>query len=159
MPSKRPRRGEKVLLPAGSLTLTLDSTLRSVEVADRMVRRFCVKAGCTEQQQSEISLAVRESVANAVLHGNESDAAKKVGLAVEVRDSQLVISICDEGEGFDPALLPDPRDPMNLLRAGGRGVFLVNACMDQVTMRRLASSGMEVILVKFLSKRAEEESQ
>jgi anti-sigma regulatory factor (Ser/Thr protein kinase) len=48
---------------------------------------------------------------------------------------------------------------MNLLRAGGRGVFLVNACMDQVTMRRAASSGMEVIMVKFLSKCAEEESQ
>ena len=159
MPSKRLRRGEKVLLPAGRITLTLDSTLRSVELADRMVRRFCLKVGCTEQQQSEISLAVRESVANAVLHGNACDAAKKVGLAVEVRDSQLVISVHDEGEGFDPASLPDPRDPMNLLRAGGRGVFLVNACMDQVTMRRRASSGMEVIMVKFLSKRAEEESQ
>jgi len=147
------------MFPSDRLTLSLDSTLRSVELADRVVRRFCGRAGCTEQQQSEISLAVRESVANAVLHGNGCDAAKKVVLAVEVRDSRLVISVCDQGDGFDPASLPDPCDPLNLLRDRGRGVFLVNASMDEVTMRRLASSGMEVTMVKFLSKRAEEESQ
>lgn len=158
MASKRPRRGEKVLLPTERFALTLDSTLRSVELADRMVRRFCGKAGCTEQQQNEISLAVRESVANAVLHGNGCDAAKKVRLAVEVRDSRLVISVRDEGKGFDPATLPDPCDPLNLLLNRGRGVFLVNAFMDEVTMR-LGSPGMEVTMVKFLSKRAEEESQ
>ena len=158
MASKRPRRGEKVLLPTARLALTLDSTLRSVELADRMVRRFCGKAGCSEQQQSEISLAVRESVANAVLHGNGCDAAKKVLLVVEVRDSRLAISVRDEGKGFDPATLPDPCDPLNLLRDRGRGVFLVNASMDEVTMR-LGSSGMEVTMVKFLSTRAEEESK
>ena len=147
------------MFPTARLALTLDSTLRSVELADRMVRRFCGKVGCTEQQRSEISLAVRESVANAVVHGNGYDAAKKVALAVEVQDSRLVISVCDQGDGFDPASLPDPCDPLNLLRDRGRGVFLVNASMDEVTMRRLASSGMEVTMVKFLSKRAEEESQ
>lgn len=153
MPSKRLRRGEKVVFPAERLELSLDSTMRTVDVAERLVRRFCKKARCTEEQQNEISLAVRESVANAVFHGNGCDAAKKVALAVELRDGGLVICVRDEGKGFDPESLPDPRDPGNLMRERGRGVFLVNATMDEVTMRRrAASSGMEVIMVKYLSK-------
>ena len=153
MPSKRLRRGEKVMFPAERLELTLDSTLRTVDVAERLVRRFCKKTGCTEQQQNEFSLAVRESVANAVFHGNGCDAAKIVALAVELRDGGLVICVRDEGQGFDPDSLPDPCDPRNLLRERGRGVFLVNATMDEVTMRRrAASAGMEIIMVKYLSK-------
>ena len=150
MESKRLRRGEKVLLPAERLALVLESTQRSVELADRIVRRFSLKAGCTEQQQSEISLAVREVVANAVFHGNAGDAGKKVSLAVEVREKGIVICVRDEGQGFDPDSLPDPRDPANLLLDHGRGVFLVNATMDEVTMRRMDSCGMEVTMVKYL---------
>ncbi|OFV94704.1 MAG: hypothetical protein A3H28_07455 [Acidobacteria bacterium RIFCSPLOWO2_02_FULL_61_28] len=152
MASKRPRRTEKVIFPAQRLELALESTLQSVDVAERLIRRFCKKTGCTEQQQNEIGLAVRESVANAVFHGNRCDAAKTVALAVELRDGGLVISVRDEGTGFDPSSLPDPCDPQNLLRDRGRGVFLVNATMDEVTMRRQDSSGMEVIMVKYLSK-------
>jgi serine/threonine-protein kinase RsbW len=150
MASKRLREGEKVTFPAERLALVLESTKRSVELADRIVRRFSFKAGCTEQQQSAISLAVREVVANAVFHGNAGEAAKKVSLIMEMRDGGIVICVRDEGSGFDPASLPDPRDPANLLLDHGRGVFLVNASMDEVTMRRLDSCGMEVTMVKYL---------
>ena len=141
-----------MISPTERLELSLESTLHSVDLAERLVRQFCRKAGCNEQQRNEISLAVRESVANAVLHGNCRDATKKVALAIELRDSRLVISVRDEGEGFDPNSLPDPLDPCNLLRDRGRGVFLVNASMDEVTMRRLVSCGMEITMVKYLSK-------
>ena len=139
-----------MLFPAERLALVLESTQHNVELADRIVRRFSQKAGCTEQQQNEISLAVREVVANAVFHGNCGDAAKKVSLAAEVRDGGIVICVRDEGPGFDPASLPDPCDPANLLLDHGRGVFLMNASMDEVTMRRMDSCGMEVIMVKYL---------
>jgi len=138
------------MFPAERLALVLESTQRSVELADRIVRRFSMKAGCTEQQQNEISLAVREVVANAVFHGNAGDARKKVSLAAEVRERGIVICVRDEGPGFDPASLPNPCDPANLLLDHGRGVFLVNASMDQVTMRRLDSCGMEVTMIKYL---------
>ena len=149
MSSKRLRRGEKVLLPAERLALVLESTQRSVELADRIIRRFSVKAGCSEQQQSEISLAVREVVANAVFHGNEGKVEKKVTLVVELRDKGIMICVQDEGPGFDPGALPDPRDPANLLLDHGRGVFLVNATMDEVKMRRMDSCGMEVTMIKY----------
>jgi len=153
MPSKRLRRAGKLMFPAERLALTLDSTLRNVDLAERLIRRFCKKVGCNERQENEIGVAVRESVANAVLHGNGSDAAKKVVLAVELRNSHLAISVQDEGKGFDPDSLPDPIDPRNLLREGGRGFFLVKASMDEVALR-LASSGLEITMVKYLSKTA-----
>ncbi len=140
------------MFPAERLALVLESTHRTVELADRILRRFSQKAGCTEQQQTEISLAVREVVANAVFHGNAGDATKKVSLAAEVRNGGIVICVRDEGEGFDPTSLPDPCDPANLLLDHGRGVFLVKTSMDEVTMRRMDSSGMEVTMVKYLSE-------
>ena len=151
MAVKRPRRSSKARSPAERLELKLDSTLQSVDLAERLVRRFCKKVGCNEQQQNEIGLAVRETVANAVYHGNGCDARKKVSVAAERRKSGVVISVRDEGPGFDPESVPDPLDPANLLRASGRGVFLIRATMDEVKLRRLAARGMEITLVKHFS--------
>lgn len=154
MPSYRLCRVGKSKASGPRVELLLKSTLQSVGRAERLIRKFCQQTGCSPQQRDEIALAVRESVANAVLHGNCSDANKKVAVAAELRDFAVVISVKDEGPGFDLQALPDPRDPRNLLRETGRGVFLINACMDRVTLRRPASCGMEVTMVKYLSTTA-----
>src|SRR3989338_9775926 len=135
MPSDRLRRAGESKAPATRLELLLKSTLPSVERAERLIRRFCREAGCSPQQRDEIGLAVRESVVNAVIHGNRCDARKKVILKAELKKFGLVISVQDEGEGFDPSTLPDPLSPENLLREPGRGVFLINSYMDKVTVR------------------------
>jgi len=143
--------------PNKRLDLTLESTLESVDLAESLLLQFSMAAGFSEQQREEIGLAVRESLANAVVHGNCSDPNKKVAMKAELNDTGVVISIEDEGNGFDPGSLPDPRNPENLLRQSGRGVFLMKSCMDEVIMRRLASSGMEIRMFKHLSNTALEE--
>ncbi len=134
------------------LNLTLDSRVESADLAESLVVEFSEAAGCGERQCEEIGLAVRETVINAVLHGNRCDMNKKVLLTAEVRDSGLVISVKDEGEGFDPDCLADPLVPDNLLSESGRGFFLVKTCMDEVAVRRVASRGMELTMIKYLSK-------
>ena len=129
----------------------LGSTLHSVDVAERLVRIMCERAGYTERQCEEIALAVRETVANAVLHGNSCDATKKVTLAAELKDSGVVISVRDEGKGFDPALVLDPLDPRNLFQESGRGIFLIKTLMDEVILQ-CAAGGTEVTMVKYRSK-------
>lgn len=136
---------------AGRREFILGSTLHSVDVAERLVRILCERAGYTEQQCEEITLAVRETVANAVLHGNCCDATKRVTLAAELKDSEVVISVRDEGKGFDPALVGDPLDPRNLFRESGRGIFMIKALMDEVTLQ-YAAGGTEVTMVKYRSK-------
>lgn len=139
------------------LELVLESCLESAELAESLLAQFSEQAGCSEQQRNEICLAVRESVVNAVLHGNRSHRAKKVFLIAKLNSSGIEVSVRDEGEGFDPSLVPDPLRPENLLRETGRGILLMQALMDRVAIERAASSGTEVRMIKFLSQPTQEE--
>ena len=154
MPPHRPGREVKTKVRGMRLELLLESTLKSVAQAERSIRKFCKEAGCNTRQLDEIGLAVRECVANAVLHGNCGDPQKKVAIAAAVQKDCIIISVKDQGMGFEIKELPDPRDPRNLLRESGRGVFLIHACMDKVSLRRPDSRGMEVTMVKYLDKTA-----
>ncbi len=149
-PKQKPKPKSKPAR-AARLSLSLESKTESADRAELRVIEFAGNAGCDEWQCHEIGLAVREAVANAVLHGNRHDAKKKVLLKAEMGKDELHISIRDEGEGFDPDDLPNPLQDNGLLRESGRGVFLVKACMDEVAVRRVASGGTEVILRKHIS--------
>jgi serine/threonine-protein kinase RsbW len=135
------------------LELTLESKLESADLAESQVSNFAARASYAQEQCEEIGLAIRESVANAVLHGNRCDLNKKVFLAAEIQVHGLVISVRDEGEGFVPESLPNPLVPPNLHRESGRGFLLVKTLMDEVIFRRAASGGMEVTMTKYRSKR------
>jgi anti-sigma B factor antagonist len=144
---------------ARRLALVLQSQLESADLAEMMVTQFSDQAGCNEQQSNEIALAVRECVVNAIIHGNRKQARKKVHVQAELSRSRVEILVRDEGKGFDPRLVPDPRRPENLLRETGRGILMMRALMDQVSIRRAASSGMEVRMIKLLCKSSEEEQK
>jgi anti-sigma B factor antagonist len=139
--------------------VVLQSCLESAELAESLLTQFCEQAGCDQQERTEISLAVRESVINAVLHGNRRKLGKKVYLCAEIARSGLRVSVRDEGNGFNPRAVPDPRKPENLLRESGRGLLMMHALMDQVAIRRAASRGMEVRMVKFIGKRKPEQQK
>jgi serine/threonine-protein kinase RsbW len=126
----------------------LDSTLDSVDVAEEMVRHFAEENGFPEDDCHQIGMAVRESVVNAVVHGNCYSSQKKVTLALEAGRDRLTITVQDQGRGFDPGDVPDPLASENLLRKSGRGLFLIRAFMDELHLHRLGAEGMEVIMVK-----------
>ncbi len=75
-------------------------------------------------------IAVSEAVNNAVFHGNESDPGKKINIIINVENRNIEITVSDEGKGFDLSKIEDPREPENLLKASGRGVFLINELSD-----------------------------
>jgi serine/threonine-protein kinase RsbW len=99
-----------------------------------------------------VSVAIRESVINAIKHGNRNDATKHVFVefetAAHARAPELVIRVRDEGEGFDPETIANPLDPENLLKSSGRGIFLIRNFMDDVRLRRAPEGGMEIRMVK-----------
>jgi serine/threonine-protein kinase RsbW len=131
--------------------LLLDSVLESVDRAEEAVLRYAEEAGFNEEDLQKVGMAVRESMVNAVLHGNQYDPAKKAGLRLEWRGGGLVITITDQGSGFDPENLPDPLAPENLLRQSGRGIFLIRSFMDEFYIRRREPQGMEVEMIKYPS--------
>jgi len=100
-----------------------------------------------EDVRDGISMAVREAMINAVLHGNAYDPAKRVNLTLEQNGRELIVTIGDEGKGLEPEEVPDPLAPENLMKQSGRGIFLIRAFMDEVRFRKL-EPGTEITLIK-----------
>ena len=117
-------------------------------VSDHMAR----DVGLDEDSLHWVSVAIRESVINAIKHGNRNDAAKHVFVEFETgtksNGPELAIRVRDQGEGFDPETVANPLDPENLLKSSGRGIFLIRNFMDDVVLQRAPEGGMEIRMVK-----------
>jgi serine/threonine-protein kinase RsbW len=131
----------------------LDSSLDSVDSAEQLVLDVARKAGFQEEDLHKIGMAVRESMVNAVVHGNQYSAHKKVRVSVSKGQDRLTVTISDQGKGFELEALPDPLEEDNLLRNSGRGIFLIRAFMDELHVRRLSPAGTEVTLTKYLIRK------
>jgi serine/threonine-protein kinase RsbW len=130
----------------------LDSDLSSVDRAEEIASGMAQLAGFDEDDLMKIGIAVREAVVNAVVHGNRYNESKKVRFSVVKNSERLTVRVADEGEGFEFEHLPDPLAPENLLRASGRGIFLIRSFMDELEIRRLEPGGTELVLTKYKAK-------
>src|SRR5216683_5805550 len=84
-------------------------------------------------KEFEIEMALREALANAILHGCNADPAKKIDCSVSGdREQGILIVVRDPGNGFDPASIPSPTDDSNLHSDHGRGILLISTLMDEV---------------------------
>jgi serine/threonine-protein kinase RsbW len=106
--------------------------------------------GLDDDTQHYVGVAIRECVINAIKHGNRSDSHKHVFVEFSTVDGVLTVRVRDQGEGFDPDTLADPLAPENLLKASGRGIFLIRSFMDDVQLRNAPEGGMEVRMIKRL---------
>jgi serine/threonine-protein kinase RsbW len=128
----------------------MDSTLESVDTAEELTVGLAERAGVDEDELMKIGMAVRESMVNAVVHGNRYNANKKVRLSVAANSEHFTVRIADQGEGFDFDAIPDPLAPENLMKTSGRGIFLIRSLMDECQLRHLESGGTEITLIKNL---------
>jgi serine/threonine-protein kinase RsbW len=117
---------------------------------------LCRRLGFDEDSMHWVGVAVRESVINAIKHGNRNDKTKLVHVqftsSTGSEAGELAVSVRDEGTGFDPDSLADPLAPENVLKSSGRGIFLMRNFMDDVELRRAPEGGMEVRMVKKLAR-------
>ena len=116
---------------------------------------LCRRVGFDEDSMHWVGVAVRESVINAIKHGNQNDQQKLVHVEFTSStgpEGELAVSIRDEGRGFDPESIADPLAPENMLKSSGRGIFLMRNFMDDVELRRAPQGGMEVRMVKKLAR-------
>ncbi|WP_161604679.1 ATP-binding protein [Roseiconus nitratireducens] len=90
-------------------------------------------------------LAYEEAIVNAIRHGNQCDPDKTVLVEMTCEAERLLIRITDQGDGFDPASVPDPRDEDRLETPGGRGVLLIHEIMSEVAYNDV---GNQITMVK-----------
>jgi len=141
-------------LPRNLIKIEMSSDFEMLDFVQLVSDRIGAMAGLDEDSLHWVGVALRESVINAIKHGNREDPAKRVfvefAFEPAVEPTHLVLSIRDQGEGFDPKQIADPLAPENILKSSGRGIFFMRSFMDDVELRRAAGGGMEVRLVKKL---------
>ncbi|MFN8437761.1 MAG: ATP-binding protein [Cytophagales bacterium] len=127
-----------------SIKLQIPSLPENVRIVESFIDNAKDRFNIDDDVYGNIMVAVTESVNNAIIHGNNCDKSKNVNISLEMSNSELRFVIEDEGRGFDYNNLPDPTAPENLLKTGGRGIFLMQNLCDKVEFdnegRRVALS-------------------
>jgi serine/threonine-protein kinase RsbW len=113
--------------------------------AEEKLLEEVARYGYSEAATFAIKLALEEAINNAIKHGNRYDPNKVVDLTFQVGPDKAVVTVTDQGDGFDPASLADPTADENLEKPTGRGVMLMQAYMDEV---RFNEKGNQVLMVK-----------
>ncbi|CAN5543110.1 hypothetical protein BH10ACI2_BH10ACI2_15780 [soil metagenome] len=115
-----------------------------------MADEFAKSCGFGDEVLFAIDLAIRESVANAVKHGNKFDESKSVKVTLSDLTEGLEVMVRDFGSGFSIEDIADPTDPENLLKTNGRGILFMRSFMDEVEWANPSDGGL---VVKMLKKR------
>jgi serine/threonine-protein kinase RsbW len=139
----------------GTVRLQIHSNFDMVDFVQVVSDRVGQLVGLDDDTVHWIGVAVRESVINAIKHGNREDYHKIVTVEFIVTPpadpNELVVRVVDQGEGFEPGDVADPLAPENILKSSGRGIFFMRSFMDDVVLQRSANGGMEVRMVKKLA--------
>ena len=137
------------LIPACAtckLDVTIPADVNAISPVVDGVLQIAREMKCAEGYEHEVDLALREALANAILHGCDSDPSKKVGCCVVCEgSSEIVIIVRDPGEGFTPEAVPNPLTCENVYSTHGRGIYLINQLMDEV---RFEARGTEIQMRK-----------
>ena len=140
--------------PCIDLERSLPSEVGSISpFVDRLMLliRKCVPDG-----ESEVEIALREALANAIIHGNHENPRKHVHVRFRCNPDEVSIAVKDEGRGFDINEMPDPTAPENIGSGHGRGIYLMKAFMDEV---RFEEGGVVVHMRKSAGQAAAKDAQ
>ena len=122
--------------PTASFTVVstrIPSEVSLIEEAVELIVRHCLAGTLTSTRlRFNLSVALAESLANAIICGNEEDPSRWVEVRAELRPETIAVHVTDQGCGFDPATVRDPTTPDDLEEPCGRGLFLIRSLVDEV---------------------------
>lgn len=118
---------------ATALELRMPSDVAVVEAAVELMAKHCF-AGISPCPRTAFRLrvALAEALSNAILRGNQEDPVKRIRICAELHAESIRLAVCDEGDGFDPAAVPQPTTPDAIEAEGGRGLFIIRHLADAV---------------------------
>ena len=111
--------------------ISFSSSLENIPLVEKYIDDLYEEFRFSQEIYGNILISTLEAINNAIIHGNKKDPNKNVTLEVELRESNcLVLSVSDQGKGFDYNNLPDPVAPENIEKPYGRGIFLIKHLAD-----------------------------
>ena len=130
-----------------SIKISIPSLIENIQVIESFIDNAKEAFEINDDSYGNIMISVTECISNAIVHGNQSDSSKLVHLELQMEPGLLRCSIEDEGNGFDFNQLPDPTDPENIEKVGGRGIFLMKHLSDEV---KFEEGGKKTVLSFYL---------
>jgi serine/threonine-protein kinase RsbW len=131
--------------PCIELERSLPSDVNAISPFADKLTVLLRKCGCVPEGVSDIEIALREALANAIIHGNHENPQKHVYVRCRCKPDGVSIWVEDEGQGFDIEKVADPTAPENLASIHGRGIHLMKTLMDEV---RFEERGVVVYMRK-----------
>jgi serine/threonine-protein kinase RsbW len=126
------RNGHSV--PFVELRQSLPSKVTAISAFVDQLMRFVLYFRRADGSEIDIETALREALANAVIHGNGDDSCESVYVTCRCyMNGEISITVRDQGRGFDSNAVPDPTFRENLLFKHGRGIYLMKTRMDEVS--------------------------
>jgi len=119
--------------PMTRLSIVVSSSIKNVSAIERFAEQIRRHYEISTEKYPDILISLTEAVNNAIVHGNNEDSKKLVSVASSKTKNGLVITVSDEGNGFNHSCLPDPTTPENICACGGRGVFLMKELCDRIS--------------------------
>ncbi|MHC4068228.1 MAG: ATP-binding protein [Planctomycetota bacterium] len=139
--------------------MTADETISgsvSVESSSTAIIKVCKQLlaeieanNYSSEEIFSVHLALEEAFINAIKHGNKLDSSKTVQIDYVISPEKVEITMTDEGQGFNPRAVPDPRVGENIYKTEGRGLLLINSYMDEVNFNE---TGNRVHMIKYKTK-------
>jgi Anti-sigma regulatory factor (Ser/Thr protein kinase) len=133
-----------------SRSVVVSSTPSAVVDVFRQIQPGLQANGFSEEDIFAIHLALEEAFSNAVKHGNKMEPSKAVKIDYAIESDKIEIKMTDEGDGFDPEVIPDPRYGDNLYKPAGRGMLLMRSFMDVI---EYSKKGNSLRMIRYREKR------
>jgi serine/threonine-protein kinase RsbW len=120
------------MCPENKAEVTIPSDLAEARRVQELIESALQASAYSEHDIFSIKLALEEALVNAIKHGNQMDPDKRVFVSFLITSERFEVRIADEGDGFNPADVPDPTAIENIERACGRGLLLMRGFMTEV---------------------------
>lgn len=133
--------------PGKQFELTVPADIRAISAVVERIMKLAHEMDCACGKEFAIETALREALANAIIHGAKNDPTKQIQCCVACENSgSILLVVRDPGPGFDPAALPSPTQGQNRFNDHGRGIYLIRQLMDEVRHER---GGSEIRMRKY----------
>jgi serine/threonine-protein kinase RsbW len=132
-----------------SLKIVMSSDTRFLQMIEFTSATVLQMLKVDDDWKFKITMAIREAVINAIIHGNKNNSKKKVSISYNFDSSKLEVTVSDQGNGFDYSKLPDPTNNENLLKPFGRGIFFIRSFMDKVLFTIQPGKGLTITMIKY----------
>ncbi len=120
--------------------IKIESIMANLRKVENAIDEITASLGIKPDDYGKILVATMEAVNNAITHGNKGNPGKIVDVEIKCERNKMIVTVSDEGPGFNPSEVPDPTKPENIEELSGRGVFLMTKLADRIDFNEKGNS-------------------